>query len=41
MEQCKISIGKKGRKKKNSAFKKKSMIAPISVPEEVHHYKKV
>jgi hypothetical protein len=38
MELCKISIKKI--KKKNSALKK-SMIAPISVPEEVHHYKKV
>jgi hypothetical protein len=39
MELCKISI-KKERKKKNSALKK-SMTTPISVPEEVHHYKKV
>jgi hypothetical protein len=41
MELCKISIEKKERKKKNSAFKKNQIIAPISVPEEVHHYKEV
>jgi hypothetical protein len=40
MELCKISIGKKEKEEKFS-IKKNQMIAPLSIPEEVHHYRKV
>jgi hypothetical protein len=40
MELCKISIEKRQKEEKFS-IQKKSMIAPISVPEEVHQHKKV
>jgi hypothetical protein len=40
MELCKNKYREKKREEKFT-IQKKSMIAPISVPKEVHHYKKV